>query len=152
MIKKLMGSVSRDKKGQLVVQDHLTEPAIIEQIVARAIPVFKNSKSMLQLHAPLFVVGDLHGFVFSLTTNLNVVATCFSQFTDLLRIFEVCGPPKDTVTRLQIRRRFMSVVFRRTCSLVTTSTVARTVWRPSAFCCCSKYAIRGEFSCEFVRA
>ncbi|KAI6172453.1 Serine/threonine-protein phosphatase [Aphelenchoides besseyi] len=79
MIHKLMNSVSRDPKGNLVVQNHLTDPSTIEQIIARAIPVFKSTKSMLQLHAPIYIVGDLHG-----------------QFTDLLRIFEMCGDPKNT--------------------------------------------------------
>ncbi|KAI6197540.1 Serine/threonine-protein phosphatase [Aphelenchoides besseyi] len=79
MIHKLMNSVSRDPKGNLVVQNHLTDPSTIEQIIARAIPVFKATKSMLQLHAPIYIVGDLHG-----------------QFTDLLRIFEMCGDPKNT--------------------------------------------------------
>jgi len=79
LIKDLMNCVSRDGTGKLVVKDYLTDPSIIQEIIARAIPVMQGVKSMLSIHAPIFVVGDLHG-----------------QFTDLLRIFEMCGKPEDT--------------------------------------------------------
>ncbi|KAI6242632.1 Protein patched-like protein 1 [Aphelenchoides fujianensis] len=38
LIERLMSSVSRDKKGQMVVKNVLAEPGTVEQIIARAIP------------------------------------------------------------------------------------------------------------------
>lgn len=63
-IEALMNSVSRDKRGQMVVRDCLTEPALVDQIITRAIDSFKSVKTMLELRAPLLIVGDLHGRVF----------------------------------------------------------------------------------------
>ncbi|CAD5232154.1 unnamed protein product [Bursaphelenchus xylophilus] len=80
LITELMNSVTQDEKGNMVVEDRLKDPGIIEQIIVRAIESFKKLPSMLRLHAPLYIVGDIHG-----------------QFTDLLRIFALCGQPTKTV-------------------------------------------------------
>ncbi|CAD5229957.1 unnamed protein product [Bursaphelenchus okinawaensis] len=80
LIYKLMNSVTLDDKGNnMIVADNLTDPGVIEQIIIRAIDVLKKLPSMLKLNAPMYIVGDIHG-----------------QFTDLLRIFAMCGNPSET--------------------------------------------------------
>ena len=61
LINQLMTSVSLDKNGKMVVRDCLTDSALVEQIISRAIAAFKSVKTILELRAPLFIVGDLHG-------------------------------------------------------------------------------------------
>ena len=50
----------------------------VTYLIETAIPIFTNQPTLLELEAPLQLVGDIHG-----------------QFHDLLRLFEHCGWPPD---------------------------------------------------------
>ncbi|KAF2228562.1 MgPPZ1,protein phosphatase 2A-like protein [Viridothelium virens] len=52
--------------------------AEIFEICRRAREVFLNQPALLELNAPVKIVGDVHG-----------------QYTDLIRLFEMCGFPPD---------------------------------------------------------
>ncbi|CEL02143.1 hypothetical protein ASPCAL03315 [Aspergillus calidoustus] len=55
------------------------EPAEISAICLAASDVLLADPSLLEISAPVKIVGDIHG-----------------QFTDLIRIFDLCGFPEDT--------------------------------------------------------
>uniref|UniRef100_A0AC34GS04 Serine/threonine-protein phosphatase n=1 Tax=Panagrolaimus sp. ES5 TaxID=591445 RepID=A0AC34GS04_9BILA len=74
-ISRLMTSV--DKDGNIT--DYLTDTSVIEQICVLAIENLSKQPSLLELSPKINVVGDIHG-----------------QFTDLLRIFDLCGSPACT--------------------------------------------------------
>ncbi len=50
----------------------------IKYLIDKSLPLFKESKMLIELEAPLRVCGDIHG-----------------QYYDLLRIFEHCGYPGE---------------------------------------------------------
>ncbi|KAH7698648.1 protein phosphatase Y at 55A, partial [Aphelenchoides avenae] len=74
-----MSSVKEDEKGHPTVEDHLQDVQLVERIIDQSIHIAKALPSMLELTAPICVVGDIHG-----------------QYRDLLRIFDACGAPAET--------------------------------------------------------
>ena len=50
----------------------------VSYLIDEATPLFVNQPALLELEAPIQIVGDIHG-----------------QYHDLLRLFEHCGFPPD---------------------------------------------------------
>ncbi|CAJ0558099.1 unnamed protein product, partial [Mesorhabditis spiculigera] len=66
---------TKDDKEVWAVKNELT-PAIIEEVIRRATPIIRAEPMRLEVKAPVYCVGDIHG-----------------QFTDLMRIFKKTGWP-----------------------------------------------------------
>jgi len=77
-ISRLKEKLIDSRKGEFCSNVRLTEREVLS-VIDKAYPIIEKEESMLELEAPLYICGDIHG-----------------QFYDLLRVFEILKYPPES--------------------------------------------------------